>query len=142
MAANKEPIFIATPRVEVTELNSATHGATDAAAQLVFTAGPDGSRIHAICLASRGVTPTNVANLWIEDDVGNKRLIGAKATLDFSGSVGALNPSNNLLDFETMAWIDPAEPFLILQADQKLYVSTSDDPVAAVNTVMVAGGDY
>jgi hypothetical protein len=142
MAANVQPIFAASPRNENTTLLTQFGSLSDGSdSVLLFTAGTNGSRLHALLATYTSTEPVaKVLRVWLEKG-GTKKLLHSLAVSPFTKTVDAAFPSINLLDPSVLYWLDGADPALTLAQGDSIYVSVETQPNSAIH-VHALGGDY
>jgi hypothetical protein len=141
MAANKEPIFPATPNISWGTI-SAANTAKDGSGTVVtvFTAGLNGSRVDALKVRHLGTNVATVLRIFVNNGSSNStptnNILFHEVTIPAAtlSEVSALTDTVVLFDGEDL-------PQLVLEPNQKLNV-TIGTAVAAGLAITVIGGDY
>ncbi len=128
------PQYTGTPKVGVGQLTTANANRDGTGTiGMIFTAGPKGSRIDALCLKATATTTTGMIRLFIHDGA-NSRLLTEVPVL--AVTPGAASPSwEAQLNTNTMSQVLP----IILPTGYSLRASTGKSETF---NVIAVGGDF
>jgi hypothetical protein len=141
MAANKEPIFPATPNISWGTI-SAANTAKDGSGTVVtvFTAGLNGSRVDALKVRHLGTNVATVLRIFVNNGSSNSTPTNNILFHEVTIPAATLSEVSALAD--TVVLFDGQDlPQLVLEPNQKLNV-TIGTAVAAGLAITVIGGDY
>jgi hypothetical protein len=142
MAANKEPIFPATPNISWGTI-SAANTAKDGSGTVVtvFTAGLNGSRVDAIKVRPLGANVATVLRIFVNNGNSNStptnNILFHEVTIPAVASVSEVSAQpDTAIRFDGVSL-----PQLVLEPNYKLNV-TIGTAVAAGLAISAIGGDY
>lgn len=145
MAANNIPIFPATPKVSwgtvltADATASKNHDGTTTNAVLLFTAGPNGSRVDEIKALPLGTNVVSTLRVFINN--GSSNTTAANNALYSDSALPAITISETAGQNEVIIRQPNDNRSLVLPVGYKLYATTGTTMTTGWN-VVVQGGDF
>lgn len=144
MPANTTPIFPLTPKCQWKTLTTASTLRDGTGANLVYTAGPNGSRIDQIKVRAWGINAATVLRLFINN--GSDYTVATNNSLIHETTIAATAsaPNDSALpdnDITITKGTEVVVPIPYLPAQYRIYAAIGT-AVAAGLQVTIHGGDY
>lgn len=144
MAANIQPIFPITPKVQWGKVLTAdataskSHDGTTTNAVLIYTAGANGSRIDEIKALSLGTNVATVIRVFINNGSANTTATNNSLYKETSAPATTITEISSSTEIEIL---NKDESALVLPPNYKLYACVGTT-IAAGLQITVIGGDY